>query len=55
MSFTSAVLPNDDEEEEEVRKNGKVGKRNDFSHFLENEVISEALSGKWGKQKSSEK
>ena len=32
MSFTSAVLPND----EDVRKDSKVGKRNDFSHFSEN-------------------
>ena len=42
MSFTSAVLLND----EDVRKNSKVGKRNDFSYFLENCMNLEALSGK---------
>ena len=32
MSFTSAVFLSD----EDVRKNSKVGKRNDFSHYSGN-------------------
>ena len=42
MSLTSAVLLSD----EDVRKNSKVGKRNDFSHFSGNSLKSKALSGK---------
>ena len=39
--------------DEDVRKNSKVGKRNDFSHFSENLFNSEALSGKWEQQSAN--
>ena len=46
--FTSVVLLSD----EDVRKNRKVGKRNNFWHFLGNWFNSEALSHKWEQSKA---